>query len=94
MKNFSTQIRLNSNSNFYFIYLPQYERYTQRVNDKNYNRVKQIINNLDLNFIDLHKELFNKQENPLKLFPFKMLGHYNEIGYKKIGKLIHSRVKD
>ena len=85
---------LKNNSNFYFVYLPQYERYTQRVNDKNYDHVKQIISKLDLNFIDLHEELFNKQENPLKLFPFEMLGHYNETGYEKIGKLIHSRVKD
>ena len=33
---------------------------------------------LNIPFIDIHKEVFLKESNPLKLFPFEMpLQHYN-----------------
>tara|TARA_B110000444_G_C18807954_1_gene581008 strand:- start:62 stop:1228 length:1167 start_codon:yes stop_codon:yes gene_type:complete len=82
-----------NNSNFYFIYLPQYERYTQKINNKNYTNVRSIIKKLNINFIDLHEELFIKEKNPLELFPFKMWGHYNELGYKKVAEKIYLNLK-
>ena len=33
--------------------------------------------------MDLHEEVFKKKKDPTNLFPFKMWGHYNELGYKK-----------
>jgi len=39
---------------------------------------------LSIPFIDIHKEVFEKEQNPLKLFPFEQFGHYNVKGYKKI----------
>ncbi len=86
------EFALKNNSNLYFIYLPQYERYTQKINNKNYNDIKLIVNKLDINFIDLHEDLFNKEKNPLELFPFKMWGHYNETGYKKVAEKIYSKL--
>jgi hypothetical protein len=83
---------LKNNSNFYFIYLPQQERYTKKIDDKNYNDVKLIVNKLGIDFIDLHEDLFSKERNPLELFPFKMWGHYNEIGYKKVAEKIYSKL--
>ena len=87
------ELALKNNSNFYFIYLPQYGRYTQKINNKNYNDIKLIVNKLNINFIDLHEDLFNKEKNPLELFPFKMWGHYNETGYKKVAEKIYSKIK-
>tara|TARA_B100001123_G_C15205581_1_gene985106 strand:+ start:52 stop:1227 length:1176 start_codon:yes stop_codon:yes gene_type:complete len=85
---FAKEFAKNNNSEFHFIYLPQYERYKRKINDNNYNMIKAIVNNLDINFIDLHQEVFVTEKDPLKLFPFRMWGHYNELGYKKIGEKI------
>ena len=45
-------------------------------------------------FIDIDKEVFKKEINPLELFPFKKRGHYNVEGYQKIGKAIFDLTKD
>ena len=34
-----------------------------------------------------------KPEDPLALFPFKMWGHYNEEGYKKVAYYIYENLK-
>ena len=78
-----------NNSKLYFIYLPGYNRYKNDYDNSNYNLVKKIINELDIPFIDIHSEVFKKEKNPLKLFPFEMFGHYNVEGYKKISKTIY-----
>ena len=76
------------NSKLYFVYLPEFVRYTSNYDNENYNTVRSIVLSLDIELIDMHKELFIKQENPLTLFPFELPGHYNKIGYKKISKKI------
>ena len=78
-----------NNSQFYFVYLPKYQRYKNNHVDLNYNLVKKIIRELDIPFIDIHSEVFQKEKNPLKLFPFEMNGHYNVEGYKKIAETIY-----
>ena len=47
---------------------------------------------LEIPFINIHKEVFEKEDNPLELFPFGMSGHYNEAGYSKISKAIYKFV--
>ena len=32
--------------------------------------------------------VFDNEAEPLKLFPFKSKGHYNEVGYKKVSDAI------
>ena len=39
-------------------------------------------------------EVFIKEKDPLKLFPFRMWGHYNEDGYQKIGKQIYTKITE
>ena len=43
--------------------------------------------------IDLRKKLFEKNNDPLSLLPFRMIGHFNEYGNKIISNLIFSEVK-
>lgn len=79
-----------NNSVLYFVYLPEYSRYTDRKYDnKYYHEIKNIITNLDINFIDIDREVFQKQKEPIKLFPFERVGHYNEKGYKNVGEVIY-----
>tara|TARA_B100000315_G_scaffold136117_1_gene125407 strand:- start:181 stop:1332 length:1152 start_codon:yes stop_codon:yes gene_type:complete len=83
-----------NNSEFYFVYLPSYSRYDKilRINDyKNYKFIKNSINNLNIPFIDLHKNIF--YEDPKSLFPFGLSGHYNKKGYQDVAKYIFEFTK-
>ena len=82
-------LAVKNNSKFYFVYLPEYSRYKDNYDNTNYREVKKIVKQLQIPFIDIHTEVFEKEENPLNLFPFKLKGHYNIEGYKKIGVKIN-----
>jgi len=83
-----------NNSKLYFVYLPQYSRYKKTYDNTNYNLVKEIVNELRIPFIDIHKEVFEKEQNPFKLFPFELNGHYNVDGYKKVAETIYKLTKN
>ena len=78
-----------NNSKLYFVYLPEFDRYKPNYDPTNYNLIKNMVNELNIPFIDVHMEVFEKQDNPFKLFPFEQEGHYNIEGYKKISESIY-----
>ena len=82
-----------NNSNFYFVYLPALDRYKSKVDNTEYEFIKNSLLNLEINFIDIHEEVFKKLNNPLILFPFELPGHYTVEGYNKVGKAIFSKIK-
>ena len=83
-----------NNSKLYFVYLPEYSHFKKNYDDTKYNLVKNIINELGIPFIDMYEEVFKKEENPLKLFPFELNGHYNIEGYNKVAKKIYQLTKN
>lgn len=83
-----------NNLKLYFVYLPKYSRYKLTYDNTNYNIIKDIVIELNIPFIDIHGEVFKKEQNPLKLFPFEMFGHYNVKGYKKVAETIYKFTKN
>ena len=83
-----------NNSKLYFVYLPERGRYETNYDNTNYNLIKDVVSELRIPFIDIHNEIFKKEQNPLKLFPFVKHGHYNVDGYKKIAETIHEFTKN
>ena len=77
-----------SKSNFYFIYLPWYYRYERGIEAYSYYKIKKIVIDNNINFIDINTLVFEKEKLPLKYFPFRKLGHYNEVGYFKVSNEI------
>ena len=64
----SNKLSKENNSNFFFVYLPEFTRYKSKDYDlNNYQRIKSIVNYLDIPFIDIHKQVFEKEENPCSL---------------------------
>ena len=59
----SNQPVRNKNAKLYFVYLPEYFRYKLDYNYKNkdYNKIKEIVNKLDISFIDIHKRSLIKK---------------------------------
>ena len=91
--NLANDLAVRNNSKLYFIYLPDYSRYKNKFKFENYFKIKAMMNDLDIPFIDIDKEVFKKEENPLKLFPFEQVGHYNEEGYRKVAQKIFELAK-
>ena len=83
-----------NDSKLYFIYLPEFSRYKKNYKKKNYDMIKKIVYELNIPFIDIPNEVFKKEKNPLKLFPFESYGHYTVEGYHKVGKAIYELTKD
>ena len=48
-------------------------------------RVLSIANSLQIPIVDI-SQVFDGQEDPLSLFPFREPGHYNEIGHKLVAE--------
>ena len=82
-----------NNSELYFVYLPIYTRYINKYDYAAYDLVKEIVNELEIPFIDLHEEIFKKEDNPMNLFPLDN-GHYNKEGYRKSGETIFNFTKN
>ena len=83
---------------FYFVYLPTYERYFDNNNNtndfKNYEKIINIVKKLDVPIIDINKELHLTVEDPLALYPFRMEGHYNELGYRLVAETILKKIDE
>jgi len=83
---------------FYFVYLPDYKRYLDANNNtndyKNYEKIINIIKNLDIPIIDIYKELHLTVEDPLALYPFRIPAHYNELGYRLIAETILEKIDE
>jgi len=89
----ANNLAIKNNSKLYFVYLPNYARYKLNYNDPNYQPVKKIIDEMNIPFIDIHKEVFEKEKKPLELFPFKYIGHYTVEGYRKISEKIYQIIE-
>ena len=84
---------IKNNSEFYLVHLPIRRYFDHKDDIEIYNNLKKNIDDLNINFIDIHEEVFNKEANPKKLFPFEMLNHYNVEGYKKVADAIFRLTK-
>ena len=94
-----TKARVESwGGKLYFVYLPQYERYSMKdiSHDKfrNKNEVLNVIRGLDIKVIDIHEEVFANHADPLSLFPLRLEGHYNADGYEKVSMAIISKANE
>ena len=86
------------NGKLFIVYLPDKERYTNSNNkDDRYlkrSQVIELINNLDIPIIDIHKDFFMKQTDPLSFYAHRIYGHYNPKGYSEISKVIIKKIND
>jgi|LakMenEpi03Aug12_release.lakeMendotaPanAssembly.Ray.scaffolds.fasta_scaffold230479_2 hypothetical protein len=93
---YANELAKNKGSEFYFVYLPDVSRYSYAENKKNLfykEEIIQIVNKLNISIIDLDKELFAKQSEPLSLFPkIHPPSHYNEKGYYLVSKIVAKKL--
>ena len=83
---------IENNSEFSLVFLPAMERYSGiYYRDTNYKALKSMTRELGINFIDVHKNIFQKENDPLLLF--SKFGHYTIEGYEKVAELILKNTK-
>ncbi|MDC0642011.1 hypothetical protein OAP15_00565 [Candidatus Pelagibacter sp.] len=81
-----------NNSKFSLVYLPSMERYSGiYYSNGNYKALSSMTSDLGINFIDVHKNILQKEKDPLLLF--SKFGHYTIEGYEKISNLILKQTK-
>ena len=82
-----------NNAKLHFVYLPEFKRYSNKNYESSYFKIKKIIETKDIQFIDVHEQIFLKHKDPKKLFPFSIENHYNKDAYYKIANLLNELVK-
>jgi lysophospholipase L1-like esterase len=90
------KLSIENQSNLYFVYLSasRYLEYDKNPKEdlKYFENVKSIVEKLEINFIDIHKEVFEDKKDPLELFPFGIGGHYNVKGYREVAEAIYEHI--
>ena len=56
--------------------------------------IKNIVSELNIPLIDIHKKVFENKHNPLNQFPFNQFGHYTVDGYSEVAEAIYKLSKD
>jgi hypothetical protein len=75
-------------SKLYFVFLPQRERYSDgNFRDETRQRVLSVVKELEIPVIDLHPA-FQNRPDPLDLFPFRRMYHYNEKGHQLVSDVV------
>lgn len=96
--NLMNSLATSSNAKFYFVYLPGFDRYSNKqyvnYNLEEYDQIIKILDQMNINYIDLHKELFEKTEKPLELFSQTSYNYYNAFGNNLVSKIIIDRIKE
>jgi hypothetical protein len=79
------------NAKLIFVYLPQYNINKKSVRT-NYPKIKSTVERLNIPFISIDDRVFKKEDDPLKLIPFGISGHYNKEGYLKAANTIYKTI--
>ena len=79
------------NSNFYFVYLPSYHRYSMldffEIDKFSKRKILEIVKQNNIKLIDIDDIMFTKK-NFKNYYPNGQFGHFNETGYYEIAKII------
>ena len=87
------------NGKIYFVYMPEAKRYDNHLNRyliknkyKNKNLILNELKQMDINIIDVDKDIFDKNKNPLIYFNKKRV-HYNANGYELIANYLFEKIQ-
>ena len=84
IKNYSNK----NNINLSMVYLPDFKLALSQK-----NKIQDIAERLNINFIDVHIEIFQKYKNKIDLYSYYIPHHLNSVGYKLVAELIYKKTK-
>jgi len=77
---------------FYFVYLPDFAKYSFEKDHPVRENVLRIVDKLDIPIIDIHSDAFGLHPDPLSFFPFRIDGHYTVKGYQTVSNVINKKL--
>ena len=78
----------------YFVYLPTFELSSKGIEHIKGELVLHTVKGLEIPIIDIQREVFYPNPDPLSLFPFRTgIGHYNAEGHRLVAEAITKRLK-
>lgn len=84
------------NGQFYFVYLPEWSRFSRKDPNDGYfryrNKILGLVRQQGIPIIDFY-EVLSRHPDPLSIFPFRLEGHYNSEGYRMVAESILSRME-
>lgn len=89
----SNQIVSGWNAKMYFVYLPDYTRYSTGNEHPERDLVIKSVTELDIPVIDIQEEVFDSHPDPLSLFALREHNHYNAEGYKLVAEAIEKQLE-
>ncbi len=91
------KLSAENNAELYFVYLPEYFRFSGYKNYFKYKRdykiILSLISKYNIPIIDFVDLIEKKIDSPLELYPFQRFGHFNPSGYKFIAEQIEKKIK-
>ena len=76
------------NGMLYFVYLPAWQRYINPPSaSDDRDAILALVSGLNIPIIDIH-QAFQAHGDPLRLFPFRQPGHYNEEGHRLVAETV------
>ena len=91
------ELSADNNAKLYFVYLPEYFRFSGYKNyfkyKRNYKIILSLISKHNMPIIDFVDLIEKKISSPLELYPFKKFGHFNPSGYRFIAEQIEKKIK-
>ena len=85
-------LNLKTTSSNYFLDSILGRRNTNHI--QKYDKVIEMVEDLNIPIIDINAELLKKQKDVRSLFPFEQVGHYNELVYKLIAEKIFKKIEE
>ena len=82
------------NGKFVVVYLPDWSRFNQKYSLVKFfhkKKIESIIKSLNISYIDI-AQAFEKEKNPINLYPFGMRGHFNAEGYQLTAENIFNNI--
>ena len=90
-------LSLKNNAKLYFVYLPEYFRFSGYKNyfkyTRDYQKILSIISKNNIPIIDFADLIEKNFKSPLELYPFKRFGHFNPLGYRFIAEQIDKKIE-
>jgi len=93
------RIITGSGGQLVFVYLPEYERFSDDVPSPPWSAagiksdILELVSGLGIDVIDI-EPAFHREADPLGLFPFRIKGHYNSKGYAVVANEIKRYLDD
>jgi len=81
------------NGRFYFVFLTGFKSSISDWSSES-EKILEIVREMDIPVINIHKEVFSLHPDPLSLFPLRRSGHYNAEGYRLVAETILKRIQE